>query len=95
MNAVGRHGQSQRSGASGAHHRRQYSDNFLEVTSYSSNVRWDIGYYGGGSGGGQGSRMYNSNRNVGAQRSLSGASDLFVDLLTPPHQKKYGGSGGD
>ncbi|KAM0051456.1 hypothetical protein Hdeb2414_s0007g00236751 [Helianthus debilis subsp. tardiflorus] len=40
MNAVGRHGQSQRSGASGAHHRRQYSNNFLEVTSYSSNGRW-------------------------------------------------------
>ncbi|KAL7600154.1 hypothetical protein Lser_V15G25229 [Lactuca serriola] len=38
MNAVGRHGQ--RSGSSGAHHQRQYSDNFLEVTSSSSNGRW-------------------------------------------------------
>lgn len=33
MNAVGR----QRSGASGAQHQRQYSDNFLET---SSNGRW-------------------------------------------------------
>lgn len=38
MNAVGRQGQ--RSGASGAHHQRQYSDNFLDVTSSSSNGRW-------------------------------------------------------
>ncbi|MFS8007822.1 hypothetical protein Hanom_Chr14g01265491 [Helianthus anomalus] len=56
---------------------------------------FDFGYYGGGSGRCQGSRMYNSSRNVGSQRLLSGASDLFVDPLTPPHQKKYGGSGGD
>lgn len=33
MNAVGR----QRSGASAAHHQRQYSDNFLETA---SNGRW-------------------------------------------------------
>ncbi|KAK1414273.1 hypothetical protein QVD17_30017 [Tagetes erecta] len=113
MNAVGRHGQ--RSGASGAHHQRQYSDNFLEVTSSSSNGRWlqsaglqhlqhsssttssqDFGYYGGGGGGGgQGSRMYNSGRNVGSQRSVSGANDLFAEPLTPPsRQKKNGGSSG-
>ncbi|KAI3712031.1 hypothetical protein L1987_70580 [Smallanthus sonchifolius] len=110
MNAVGRHGQ--RSGASGAHHHRQYSDNFLEVTSSSSNGRWlqsaglqhlqqsssntssDFGYYGGG-GGGQGSRMYNNSRSIGTQRSISGATDLFAEPLTPPaRQKKNGGSGG-
>ncbi|KAJ0523643.1 putative plus-end-directed kinesin ATPase [Helianthus annuus] len=92
MNAVGRHGQSQRSGASGAHHQRQYSDNFLEATSSSANGRWlqpasnassDFGYQGG--------RMYNSSRNVGAQRSLSGGSDLFAEALTPPRQKHGGG----
>lgn len=38
MNAVGRQGQ--RSGASAAHHHRQHSDNFLDVTSSSSNGRW-------------------------------------------------------
>ncbi|KAJ9537608.1 hypothetical protein OSB04_030341 [Centaurea solstitialis] len=116
MNAVGRHGQ--RSGSSGAHHQRQYSDNFLEVTSSSSNGRWlqsaglqhlqqqqssnttssDFGYYGGGGGGGnggQGSRMFNGSRNVGAQRTLSGGSDLFAEPLTPPGwQKKVGGGGG-
>ncbi|KAD6794597.1 hypothetical protein R6Q59_021431 [Mikania micrantha] len=110
MNAVGRHGQ--RSGASGAHHQRQYSDNLLEVTSSSSNGRWlqsaglqhlqqasshsssqDFGYHGGGVGG-QGSRMYNNNRNAGAQRSLSGGTDLFAEPLTPPRQQKHGGSGG-
>ncbi|KAM0017449.1 putative plus-end-directed kinesin ATPase [Helianthus debilis subsp. tardiflorus] len=92
MNAVGRHGQSQRSGASGAHHQRQYSDNFLEATSSSANGRWlqppsnassDFGYQGG--------RMYNGSRNVGAQRSLSGGSDLFAEALTPPRQKHGGG----
>ncbi|XP_022006122.1 kinesin-like protein KIN-13B isoform X2 [Helianthus annuus] len=104
MNAVGRQGQ--RSGASGAHHQRQYSDNFLEVTSSSSNGRWlqqsssnnssDFGYYGvgGGGGGGQGSRMYNNSRSVGAQRSVSGATDLFAEPLTPPARKKNGGGGG-
>lgn len=35
MNGLGR--QSQRSGATGVHHQRQYSDNFLEA---SSNGRW-------------------------------------------------------
>ncbi|MFS7992323.1 putative plus-end-directed kinesin ATPase [Helianthus anomalus] len=103
MNAVGRQGQ--RSGASGAHHQRQYSDNFLEVTSSSSNGRWlqqsssnnssqDFGYYGVGGGGGQGSRMYNNSRSVGAQRSVSGATDLFAEPLTPPARKKNGGGGG-
>ncbi|KAL4589183.1 hypothetical protein LXL04_002088 [Taraxacum kok-saghyz] len=112
MNAVGRHGQ--RSGSSGAHHQRQYSDNFLEVTSSSSNGRWlqsaglqhlqqpssntssqDFGYYGVG-GGGQGPRMYNNNRNISTQRSLSGGSDLFSEPLTPPaRQKKHGGSADD
>ncbi|XP_024980128.1 kinesin-like protein KIN-13B isoform X1 [Cynara cardunculus var. scolymus] len=113
MNAVGRHGQ--RSGSSGAHHQRQYSDNFLEVTSSSSNGRWlqsaglqhlqqpssntsssqDFGYYGGG-GGAQGTRMYNNNRNVSAQRSLSGGTDLFAEPLTPPgRQKKHVGGGDD
>ncbi|KAI7745050.1 hypothetical protein M8C21_002251 [Ambrosia artemisiifolia] len=110
MNAVGRHGQ--RSSASGPHHQRQYSDNFLEATSSSNNnnnSRWlqsaglqhlqqpssnassDFGYYygGGGVGGQGGSRM-----NVGAQRSLSGGTDLFAEPLTPPHQKKNGGNGG-
>ncbi|XP_071691981.1 kinesin-like protein KIN-13B isoform X1 [Rutidosis leptorrhynchoides] len=38
MNAVGRNGQ--RSGASAVHHHRQHSDNFLDVTSSSSNGRW-------------------------------------------------------
>lgn len=98
MNAVGRQGQ--RSGASAAHHHRQYSDNFLES---SSNGRWlqsaglqhlqsssnppqqDFGYYGGG---GQGSRTY---RNT--QRTFSGGSDLFAEPLTPPansRQRKNG-----
>ncbi|KAM7475970.1 hypothetical protein LguiB_023213 [Lonicera macranthoides] len=89
MNSVGR--QVQRSGASTAHHQRQYSDNFLEN---SSNGRWlqsaglqhlqssntsippDVGYYGGG---GQGSRTYRN-----PQRTLSGGSDLFAEPLTPP-----------
>nr|XP_043624401.1 kinesin-like protein KIN-13B isoform X2 [Erigeron canadensis] len=59
----------------------------------SSNTTSDFGYHGGG----QGSRMYNNNngRNVGAQRSLSGGSDLFGEPLTPPgRSKKHGGSGG-
>ncbi|KAI3525050.1 hypothetical protein L1887_03721 [Cichorium endivia] len=112
MNAVGRHGQ--RSGASGAHHQRQYSDNFLEVTSSSSNGRWlqsaglqhlqqpssntsssqDFGYYGGG-GGGQGPRMYNNNRNMSTQRTLSGGSELFSEPMTPPARQKKHGSGVD
>ncbi|KAL0342023.1 UNVERIFIED_CONTAM: Kinesin-like protein KIN-13B [Sesamum calycinum] len=90
MNTVGR----QRSGAPGAHHQRQYSDNFLET---SSNGRWlqsaglqhlqssnnvpaaqDFGYYNGA---GQGSRMY---RSLQAQRTYSGGSDLFAEPLTPP-----------
>ncbi|MFS8017517.1 hypothetical protein Hanom_Chr15g01381361 [Helianthus anomalus] len=93
MNAVGRHGQSQRFGASGVHHQRQHSDNFLEATSSSANGRWlqppsnasfAFGY--------QGARMYdNSSRNVGVQRSLSGGSDLFAEALTPPRQKHDGG----
>ncbi|KAI7729836.1 hypothetical protein M8C21_029439, partial [Ambrosia artemisiifolia] len=102
MNAVGRQGQ--RSGASGPHHQRQYSDNFLDVTSSSSNTRWlqqsssnnssqDFGYYGGG-GQGQGLRMYNNSRSVGNQRSVSGGTDLFAEPLTPPSRKKNSGGGG-
>ncbi|KAI7729828.1 hypothetical protein M8C21_029431 [Ambrosia artemisiifolia] len=104
MNAVGRQGQ--RSGASGPHHQRQYSDNFLDVTSSSSNARWlqqsssnnssqDFGYYGVGGGQGQGLRMYNNSRSVGNQRSVSGGTDLFSEPLTPPSRKKNGGGGGD
>lgn len=37
--------------------------------------------------------MYNNNRNIGTQRSLSGGSDLFAEPLTPPgRQKKHGGA---
>ncbi|KAI3455426.1 hypothetical protein Pfo_012089 [Paulownia fortunei] len=91
MNTVGR----QRSGASAAHHQRQYSDNFLET---SSNGRWlqsaglqhlqssnnavpPVQDFGYYNGGGQGSRMY---RSVQAQRTYSGGSDLFTEPLTPP-----------
>ncbi|KAG8379950.1 hypothetical protein BUALT_Bualt07G0142900 [Buddleja alternifolia] len=92
MNTMGR----QRSGASAAHHQRQYSDNFLEA---SSNDRWlqSAGLqhlqssnnavppvqdfaYYNG-GAAQGSRMY---RSVQAQRTYSGSSDLFSEPLTPP-----------
>ncbi|KAK3028328.1 hypothetical protein RJ639_037790 [Escallonia herrerae] len=93
MNAVGR--QVQRSGASAAHHQRQYSDNFLDTA---SNGRWlqSAGLqhlqssntsaapsqdfgYYGGGGGGQGSRGYRN-----PQRSFSGGGDLFAEPLTPP-----------
>ncbi|KAK1416838.1 hypothetical protein QVD17_25955 [Tagetes erecta] len=99
MNAVGRHGQ--RSTASGANHQRQFSDNVFEVTSSSSNNRWlqsaglqHLQQPSSNASSELGLRMYNSNRNVGAQRSLSGGSDLFGDALTPPRQKKHGDSGG-
>ncbi|CAA0837244.1 ATP binding microtubule motor family protein [Striga hermonthica] len=89
--AVGR----QRSGASGAHHQRQYSDNFMEA---SSNGRWlqsaglqhlhsssngapPVQEFGYFNGGSQGSRVY---RSVQGQRTYSGDSNLFVEPLTPP-----------
>ncbi|KAL1814426.1 hypothetical protein DCAR_0518563 [Daucus carota subsp. sativus] len=97
MNAVGK-----RSGASAAHHQRQYSDNFLETTSSSSNGRWlqSAGLQhlqsanpppqDYGFYGGQGSRMYRN-----PQRTFSGSSDLFAEPLTPPGnargQRKNGG----
>ncbi|KAG8388335.1 hypothetical protein BUALT_Bualt02G0115000 [Buddleja alternifolia] len=89
MNAVGR----QRSGASAAHHQRQYSDDFLEA---SSNGRWlqsaglqhlhssnnaagrPIQDFGYYNGGGHDSRMY---RSVQAQRTYSGGGDLFEEPL--------------
>ncbi|XP_073140761.1 kinesin-like protein KIN-13B [Henckelia pumila] len=101
MNAVGR----QRSGASGAHHQRQYSDNFLET---SSNGRWlqsaglqhlqssnnavpPIQDFGYYNGGGQGgSRMY---RSVQGQRTYGGGTDFLSEPLTPPgnpRQRKNG-----
>ncbi|KAL2462682.1 ATP binding microtubule motor family protein [Forsythia ovata] len=87
MNAVGR----QRSGASNAHHQRQYSDNLIDT---SSNGRWlqsaglqhlqssnnAVPPLQDFNGGGQGSRMY---RSVQAQRNYSGGSDLFGEPLTP------------
>ncbi|KAL8122971.1 hypothetical protein AgCh_011088 [Apium graveolens] len=97
MNAVGK-----RSGASAAHHQRQYSDNFLETTSSSSNGRWlqSAGLQhlqstnpppqDFGFYGGQGSRMYKN-----PQRTFSGSSDLFAEPLTPPGstrgQRRNGG----
>ncbi|KAK6148852.1 hypothetical protein DH2020_016377 [Rehmannia glutinosa] len=95
MSTVGR----QRSGASTAHHQRQYSDNFLET---SSNGRWlqsaglqhlqssnnavpPVQDFGYYNGGGQGSRVY---RSVQAQRTYSGGSDLFAEPLTPPENSR-------
>ncbi|XP_071691982.1 kinesin-like protein KIN-13B isoform X2 [Rutidosis leptorrhynchoides] len=102
MNAVGRNGQ--RSGASAVHHHRQHSDNFLDVTSSSSNGRWlqsaglqhlqqqpssnTSSSQDFGYYGGQGGKMYNNNRNVGVQRTSSGSSDLFAEPLTPPGRQK-------
>ncbi|KZV26092.1 kinesin-13A [Dorcoceras hygrometricum] len=91
MNAVGK----QRSGASGAHHQRQYSDNFIETP---SNGRWlqsaglqhlqssnnavpPIQDFGYYNGGGQGSRMY---RSVQGQRTCGGGNDFQSEPLTPP-----------
>ncbi|XP_062089346.1 kinesin-like protein KIN-13B [Humulus lupulus] len=92
MNGMGRQGQ--RSGTTGVHHQRQYSDNFLES---SSNGRWlqsaglqhlqsssanpplqDFGFYGS-VGGAQGSRMYRN-----AQR---GFNDFYMEPSTPPRRK--------
>ncbi|XP_052182537.1 kinesin-like protein KIN-13B isoform X2 [Diospyros lotus] len=82
MNAVGR--QMQRSGSTGQpHHRRQYSDNFIDS---SFNNKWlqsaaqqDFRLYGN-NGGGQGSR---SGRTV--QRSVNGGgNEVFGDPSTPP-----------
>ncbi|KAH7857710.1 hypothetical protein Vadar_015637 [Vaccinium darrowii] len=91
MNAVGRQGQ--RSGASGAHHQRQYSDNFLD--SSSSNGRWlqsaGLQHLHSSNppipppqdysyyGGGQGSRMYRN-----AHRNLNGGSEFFTEPSMPP-----------
>lgn len=100
MNAVGR----QRSGASGAHHQRQYSDNFLET---SSNGRWlqsaglqhlqssnnavpPIQDFGYYNGGGQGSRMY---RSVQGQRTYGSGSDFLSEPLTPPGNPRQGKNG--
>lgn len=100
MNAVGR----QRSGASGAQHQRQYSDNFLET---SSNGRWlqsaglqhlqssnnavpPIQDFGYYNGGGQGSRMY---RSVQGQRTSGGGSDFLSEPLTPPENPRQGKNG--
>ncbi|XP_075514104.1 kinesin-like protein KIN-13B [Primulina tabacum] len=101
MNAVGR----QRSGVTGAHHLRQYSENFLET---SSNGRWlqsaglqhlqssnnavppPIQDFGYYNGGDQGSRMY---RSVQWQRTYGGGSDFLSEPLTPPgnpRQRKNG-----
>ncbi|KAI3803409.1 hypothetical protein L1987_31560 [Smallanthus sonchifolius] len=108
MNAIGRHGQ--RSSASGAHHQRQYSDNFLEVTSSSSNGRWlqsaglqhlqqpsanTSSDFGYYGGGGGGQ----GSRMYNSNRSIGTQRSLSggSDLfteLTPPRQKKHGGGGG-
>jgi kinesin family protein 2/24 len=91
MNAVGRQGQ--RSGASTAHHQRQYSDNFLET---SSNGRWlqSAGLqhlqsnnssapsqqeFGYYGAGGQGSKLYKN-----PQRTSSGGSDFFAEGMMQP-----------
>ncbi|XP_051119042.1 kinesin-like protein KIN-13B [Andrographis paniculata] len=91
MNAVGR----QRSGASGAHHQRQYSDNFLDSSSNgrwlqsaglqhlqsSSNAAPPVQDFGYYDGGGQGWKV---NRSVQAPRTFNGGSDLFAEPLSPP-----------
>ncbi|KAL6559883.1 Kinesin-like protein KIN-13B [Orobanche gracilis] len=86
---------SQRSNASEVHHKRQYSDNFLES---SSNGRWlqsaglqhlqssnnavpPVQDFGYYNDGVQGSRVY---RSVQGQRTSSGGSNLFDESLTPP-----------
>ncbi|PIN06435.1 Kinesin-like protein [Handroanthus impetiginosus] len=91
MYAVGR----QKSGASAAHHQRQYSDQFLDASSNgrwlqsaglqhlqsSNNVAPPAQDFGYYNGGGQDSRMY---RSVQGQRTYSGGNDLFAEPLTPP-----------
>ncbi|XP_057466217.1 kinesin-like protein KIN-13B [Actinidia eriantha] len=95
MNATGR--QAPRSGATAAHHQRQYSDNFSDA---SSNGRWlqsaglqhlhqssnpsipPLQDYGY-YGGGQGSRMYRN-----AQRNFHGGSEFSTE--PSPNQRKNG-----
>ncbi|KAF8407041.1 hypothetical protein HHK36_006166 [Tetracentron sinense] len=91
MNAVGR--QTQRSGSSTGHHRRQYSENFLDTY---SNGRWlqsaglqhlqssnntvpALQDYGFNGGGYGGGGM---SRNV--QRSVNGGNGLFLESSTLP-----------
>lgn len=91
MNGGGRQGL--RSGATGVHHQRQYSDNFLNS---SSNGRWlqsaglqhlqssgdpipPLQDYNFYGGGGQGARMF---RNT--QRSFNGVNEYYTEPSTPP-----------
>ncbi|KAK4267455.1 hypothetical protein QN277_024233 [Acacia crassicarpa] len=91
MNGGGR--QAQRSGATGVHHQRQYSENFLDS---SSNGRWlqsaglqhlqssanpipPLQDYNFYGGGGQGARMFRN-----PQRSFNGMSEYYTEPSTPP-----------
>ncbi|XP_004486737.1 kinesin-like protein KIN-13B [Cicer arietinum] len=89
MNGGGRQG-LRSSGATGVHHHRQYSDNFLDGAStgnrwlqsaglqhLQSNPLQDYNLYGGGA---QGGRMYRN-----AQRSYNGGgSDYYMEPSSPP-----------
>ncbi|KVI05988.1 Kinesin, motor domain-containing protein [Cynara cardunculus var. scolymus] len=108
MNAVGRNGQ--RSGSSGAHHQRQYSDNYIENSS-SSNGQWlqSTGLqhlqtqtsnssssmdFAYYGGGGVHDSRMYNNNNRN-NSTVSGGTNLFSLPLTPPgRQKKLGGGGG-
>ncbi|KAF7843339.1 kinesin-like protein KIN-13B [Senna tora] len=91
MNGVARQGQ--RSGATGVHHQRQYSDNFFDG---SSNGRWlqsaglqhlqtsgnsipPLQDYNMYGGGGQGTRMLRN-----GQRSFNGMNEYYMEPSTPP-----------
>ncbi|XP_054779868.1 kinesin-like protein KIN-13B isoform X1 [Prosopis cineraria] len=103
MNGAGRQGL--RSAATGVHHQRQYSDNFMDS---SSNGRWlqsaglqhlqtsgnpipPLQDYNFYGGGGQGNRMLRN-----AHKSFNGVNEYYMEPSTPPgnyqasSQKKYG-----
>ncbi|KAI9107782.1 hypothetical protein K1719_021118 [Acacia pycnantha] len=98
MNGAGRQGQ--RSAATGVHHQRQFSDNFMDS---SSNGRWlqsaglqhlqstgnpipPLQDYNFFGGGGQGNRMLRN-----AQKSFNGVNEYYMEPSTP--QGNYRASG--